>query len=329
MRTQAIKNVLLAAALFSLPAFQYVVPRSVMRLIHRFPKPTWIENLAVRSNGDVIVTLLSAPELHLISPLASPPKQSLIHSFQGTPNITGLLGITEIDQDVFAFVAGNASQPGSYSVWQANFRRRGDQRAAATISKVVDVPSAGLLNGMTTLKANTVLIADSMAGNIVKLCTQTKQAEVIIDDVTMKPGVSGSFSPGINAIKLLGSFLYYTNTFTGNLHRVEIDTGTGEAVGEVKTIASLGDIDDFAVGRDGTIYVTDGVSHIIVEVTPGGQHRTFAGGPNSIGMAGPTAAAIGRMEKDANTLYVVTNGGFKAPINGTMTTGGSLIAISL
>jgi hypothetical protein len=301
-----------------------------MRIVHRFPKPTWVENIAARSNGDLIVTLLSAPELHLISPHASPPTPSLIHTFKDTPGITSLLGITEIDQDVFAFIAGNASQPGSYSVWEADFGRTGSDGSAATITKIVDIPSAGLLNGITTLKSNTVLMADSMDGNVVKLDTQTKEYEVVIDDASMKPRTSPSFYAGINGIKLLGSNLYYTNSFTGMLHRVEINSDTGTAMGEVKTIASdLTDNDDFAAREDGTFYVVRDSFNVVEKVNPDGSHHIFAGSINSIGMAGPTAAAIGRSQKDANVLYVVTNGGIRAPIDGTKTTGGSVVAISL
>jgi len=50
--------------------------------------------------------MLTQPELHSIYPLDPSPKPSLVYRF---PNSTGLFGITEIEPDIFAVVAGNLS----------------------------------------------------------------------------------------------------------------------------------------------------------------------------------------------------------------------------
>lgn len=75
-----------------------------VRNITQFPNPTFVENIAIRSNGQALVTLLSTPELFLVDPDHGDPQ--LIHQF---PCATGLLGIAEIEDDVFAVVAGNVS----------------------------------------------------------------------------------------------------------------------------------------------------------------------------------------------------------------------------
>jgi hypothetical protein len=300
-----------------------------MKVVHRFPQPTWIENVAQRSNGDLLITLLSTPELHSISPLTDPATQTLVHSFGDTSNITSLLGITELEHDVFAFIAGNSSELGSYSVWQADFRHH-TGGSSALITKVADVPSAGLLNGMTTLDPNTVLIADSWAGNVIKLDMRTGKIEVAIDDASMNPNTTPRFTSGINGIKRLGSTLYFTNSFTGKFHRVQIDRHTGKAIGAIETVASdLLDNDDFAVREDATVYAVRDSYNIVEKVQPNGTHAVFAGSVDSVGMAGPTAATIGRTPNDMNVLYVVTNGGIRSPVGGTDTVGGTVVAISL
>jgi hypothetical protein len=38
------------------------------RVIHQFPVPSWVENLAIRSNGQIVVTFSSAPEVFLVDP---------------------------------------------------------------------------------------------------------------------------------------------------------------------------------------------------------------------------------------------------------------------
>ncbi|KAF2742498.1 hypothetical protein M011DRAFT_462429 [Sporormia fimetaria CBS 119925] len=309
---------LLSAALFVTPSSQYVLPRSAIRIQWEFRKPSWVENIAARANGDLLVTLLSAPGLHKIDPFNA-PKQTLVHSFAETPGITGLLGITELDADVFAFIAGNTSQPGSYSVWKAEFQNA--QSADASISKITDVPSAGLLNGITTLNPRTVLIADTNLGNVLRLDTRTGQSQVVIDDASMEGGING--------VKLLGRYLYFTNSVTGKLHKVPINRRTGRATGAVETVASeLTDADDFALHEDGTAYVARLSGNVIEKVAPDGTHEVFAGGQDSVGMAGPTALTFGRTSQDSNTLYLVTNGGLKHPVNGE-TVGGRVISITL
>lgn len=76
-----------------------------VRNITQFPDGTFVENIAIRSNGQALVTLLSAPELHLVD-LDHGGCPHLIHQF---PEVTGVLGIAEVEDDVFAVIAGNFS----------------------------------------------------------------------------------------------------------------------------------------------------------------------------------------------------------------------------
>jgi hypothetical protein len=96
-----------------------IVPRAApsqptLTDVWRFPKGTWAENMAVRSNGQLLVTFITPPDLYLVDPVA--PNPQLIHRF---PQAASLLGIAEVEKDVFAVVAGNfsvktlASTPGS------------------------------------------------------------------------------------------------------------------------------------------------------------------------------------------------------------------------
>ena len=92
--------------------------RPVLHDVWQFPNGTWVENLAVRSNGQILATLLSIPELYQVDPIGGQHPQ-LIHRF---PMVTGLTGITEVEKDVFVVIAGNwslktlSTTPGSYSM---------------------------------------------------------------------------------------------------------------------------------------------------------------------------------------------------------------------
>src|SRR5437762_692546 len=95
-----------------------------IRTLHQFPKPSWVENLCVRSNGQLLLTVLTSPDLYLLDP-SEPSQPILIHSFEG---YLGLMGISEVENDVFYIAAGNFNLStfdpgaGSYAVWEVDLR---------------------------------------------------------------------------------------------------------------------------------------------------------------------------------------------------------------
>jgi hypothetical protein len=89
----------------AMPNMARNVQPSTVHNITQFPNRTFIENLAIRSNGQALVTLLNVPELHLIDPDHG-GQSKLIHQF---PDVTGVMGIAEVEDDVFAVIAGNYS----------------------------------------------------------------------------------------------------------------------------------------------------------------------------------------------------------------------------
>lgn len=67
----------------------------------------WVENLAIRHTGHILATRIDVPELWSIDPSAS-PNHAGSHLYS-IPNATSLLGIAEIEPNVYAVVAGNFS----------------------------------------------------------------------------------------------------------------------------------------------------------------------------------------------------------------------------
>src|ERR1700722_14136610 len=91
--------------------------------IFEFAKGTWVENLAVRSNGKVLVTLGTSPELYQIDPFSDPAEATLVYRF---PDAKALGGIAEVEHDVFAVISYNASlttNGGAQFVWKADLRQ--------------------------------------------------------------------------------------------------------------------------------------------------------------------------------------------------------------
>lgn len=301
------------------------------RTVFQFANGTWVENIAVRRNGDLLVTLIDRPELYLIN--SQHGSASRIGDFEEAEALS-LLGITELAPDVFAVVAGNfsisqgTSIPKTYSVWQVDFNRGG---RCDKISEIKDMPEASFLNGMTTLQQqkDSVLISDSAKGVVFRVDTQTGDYEIVLEDETMKPLAGASLVLGINGIRVLGDYLYYINALKGLFCRVKIDLFTGVALGPYEVLATNVPGDDFAFSKDGIAYVAENGANSLVRVDQAGETSLVAGGLNSTLIPGATSAAFGRKNWDQNTVYVTTAGGQAAPVNGVYTEGGKVVAFDV
>ena len=79
------------------------------------------QNLAIRQNGAVLCTSISASSIFQVDPFAH--TETTVHQFAPTDNI---LGITEVYDDVFVVVSANISTatstawPGSAKMWKVD-----------------------------------------------------------------------------------------------------------------------------------------------------------------------------------------------------------------
>ncbi|KAH7117163.1 hypothetical protein B0J11DRAFT_538468 [Dendryphion nanum] len=300
------------------------------RAVYQFPNPSWIENIAVRSNGDLLLTMLTTPELYQLRGVQGPsPRAELIHGF---PSITGLTGIAETTQDTFIVAGGNSSGPGvgipgTSSVWEVKLRGRRPE-----VVKIVDIPEAVFLNGVVTnpLNKNEVLIADSSLGKVFKVNIKEKNHQVAAEVPEMAPPANAPIPLGINGVHIQDGFLYWTNTILSKLFRIRINKNgivtTGAEVETVATLTSL--LDDFALDRLGTSWVTTNGNNTVLAISPNGKNVVVEGSLSELTVAGATAAAFGRTPKDSDILYVVTSGALAVPVNGTITEGGKIVAIN-
>ncbi|CAN9118779.1 unnamed protein product [Alternaria alternata] len=306
-----------------------------VRPVYQFDNGTWLENIAVRSNGNLLVTLIDRPSLYEINPFRN-NTPTLITNLEDETNTTSLLGITEMSPDVFVFIAGNfsvaraGSDAASYSVWQIDFNR-GDLAKCEKVSEIEALPEASFLNGMTTLdrEQGTVLISDSVLGLVWRLNVWTGKYDVVLEDETMKPAEDTLLVLGINGIKIFNGYLYYINALKGFFCRVEINTSTGEAVGPYETLQTDLPGDDFVMSADGVAFIAENGGNSLERVDVDGTRSLIAGGLNTTVVAGATAAAFGRTWKDQGVVYVVTSGGQAAPVNGTYTEGGKVVAVTV
>lgn len=305
---------------------------SALKTVYEFPYETWVENIAVRDTGELLVTLIDHPELHMVDPFNA-INTTVISSF---PDALGLLGIAEYQPDQFAVVVGNWSDVtfktvnGSYSIWTVDLRHVyvHDFQVVrpAIVKKVTDIPEASFLNGLTVLSPEdaTVLIADSGLGLVWLLNLNTGEYQIILEDPTMAP--APPLNLGINGIHLHEGFACYTNSVQGLFCRIPIhQNGSRSGVTGVFDTGYFGD--DFAFDEFGTAYVTADPNNLLFTITWNGNVSTVIGGAESLEIEGATAAQFGRTILDRQILYITTNGGIPNPVNGSAV-GGKIVAFN-
>lgn len=303
------------------------LPLSV-NVIHQFPKPTWVENLAIRSDSsnDILCTIFTTPDLYLVDP--STGSATLLHSF---PSILGLLGIAQIGHDIFYVAGGNfslttlVSTPGSFAVWEVDIRGYDEHGVdGVKVNKIVDIKEAMLLNGATRLDSASkiLLIADSFLGGVWEVDVEKGTYKLGIVMAEMKPTSGPGFSIGVNGIKVKDGYLYFDNTAQETLSRIAIDPGSGTVSGAAEVLASGIEPDDFVFGKGDLIWIAQNSLNTISVLLKNGTVVNVAGSSNSLAVPGPSACEFGWEDK----LYCSATGGLVSQVNG-MFVGGEILEI--
>lgn len=307
----------------------------------------WIENIAVRQNGDLLLTVMEPSALlyRVSNPWEPTPNVELLYNFSSSVN--GLLGIAETKPDTFVLVGGNFSSaavgiPGTSAAWEVKFNsdqhsQNGTKSSAAAVSvrKIADITDAVFLNGLAALPScggDAVLIADSKLGLVYRLDTRTGQYEIAVQVPEMAPVPNQYLDIGVNGVKVHKGYLYFDNGFGSALYRIKINAAGFPATGSaVETVAQLGNapfVDDFAFGPDGSIWVASNLGNTIVRIAQNATGVVVAGAADEVSLLGDTAVAFGRTKEDQDILYVVTAGGSVETANGTtITETGKVVAV--
>lgn len=306
-----ITRYLLAAAVFVLPISgqQSDWTEPTYRQIYEFPSDpfTDIENIAVRSNGQLLLNVITAPSVFTLDPMLANPSPKLVHTFSETTSMTGII---EVSPDVFAVATGNITweefegYKGTWSVWTIDFR--GSETPA--ITKITSIPEVTLLNGMTSMPGTTdlILMCESVAGQVWSLNTTSGQYLPVIQDAAFLP--STTFPLGINGIRTFGRELYFTNSALGTFGRLPL-APNATATGPIQILCNLPPgsqaYDDFAITSDGISFVTDHPT-ALTKVYPDGAQIIYL---NSTDLIQPTSVVLGRGSEEQECIaYVVTAG---------------------
>jgi hypothetical protein len=298
------------------------------RLIRQYPPLTWVENLAVRPNGNILAVSNTSPILNQLDPVTN--RLLFVHDFSAYGN--AIQGITEVSADVFAIdvltcdlVGTQTCTPGSGSVWRVDFRRCTRSVDLPEVSMVAVLSDAGLLNGMATLDEyeGIILMADSLYGSIFRANIWTGDTGFLFADPSMS--ATSDVPSGVNGIRVVADHLYFTNSARGNLNRIPIDQRTGLPTGNVSVIASdfIGP-DDFEIDpREEVAYVCDGIGNRLLAVCL--RTGSIKGG---IDILGPTSARWASSRgRGTSRLVVSASGGLKQYVEHNVTIGGAIYEV--
>jgi hypothetical protein len=308
-------------------------------LVYQFSNgPTWIENIATRSNNQVLLSLTTAPEVYMVNPHTPNTKTiphvttiNLLHTF---PYLAAL-GIVELHNDIFYLILGNSSSTsfgsGTYSIWSMNLTSYNfTTNTGMETLKVADFPDSGLLNGITVLDQVKELLAisDSVTGVIHLLNTQTLKTSILLSEPEMTPPTP--LSIGINGLKTLchknTTYIYFSNTGKSLFARVPIDLSTLTKSGPVEILNDNVTVDDFTLDPErGVAWLAGSAENTLLRIPLGGGEVTEVfGNVNSTLLPGPTSVALGR-GRGQGEVYVTTSGRF----NGGFIEGGKVVSVDV
>jgi hypothetical protein len=292
--------------------------------IASFPRNYFLENVAVRADNSLLVTVVNPKELWYVPPTSGrvPVEPSLLFTFAQP-----VLGIAEIDPNIFYVCTSNA-----YTTHESYLHRL-DLRewtpgSSVDPQEVLEFPkSARALNGCCLLAPNVILVADSMAGLIWRVDLpkdgRPPVARVWLQHESMGyyPGSLKPEQPGINGTRYAAKlgYVYYTATAKKLFMRVRVDLETLGAVGEPEHVSAGRMADDFCIDENaGVAYLTTHRENTIdcVSLDPARNSERFivAGDPFTEELIGPSSGAWSRLPGEyGKVAYFTTDGGTASP----------------
>ncbi len=301
------------------------VPQAKITTVVTFPINYFLENLAVRSDNSLLVTVLNHKELWFIpSSESQPPVPLLLCRFEQCA-----MGIFEVEPDLFVICSSN--------LWTTHdcFLHRLDLRGwspgdPVQVRPLLELPSAALgLNGACLIAPGVALVADSFAGLIWRIDMTpnalSAKASVWLEDPSMASLPHGPMpdQPGINGLAYAAKthYVYFTSTARQLLMRVRVHPLTFEAAAAPEFVADGMMGDDLCLDEDSAMaYVTTHRQNTIDRVrfeatTAGAERESVAGIPFTEELLGPTSGRWSRRPGEyGRVAYFLTDGGIKNPM---------------
>lgn len=306
------------------------VPQAKLTVVAEFPERFFLENMAVRADGSMLITVQNRKELWYLPPPGEtmPVSPELLGAFDFNTTF-----VVEWRPDIFLLGVADVYKTHEARLYAIDLRgwnpgRPIEPRLVLEFPK----PWAGL-NGGCMIAPN-VLLAAGIANLIwrVDLADDGSAAArpwLAHDTMKNRPGEKKPEQPGTNGVQYAQrtGYLYYTTTSQQLMLRVKVDPNSLDPADLPEFIAGGRQWDDFLIDENaGVAYVTTHRENTIerVRLAHDGNRdgRTIvAGDPFTDRLVGPSAGAWSREESEyGRVAYFSTDGGTAQPPDGVFRT---------
>lgn len=301
-----------------------------LRTIHQFSNGTWAENLSLRADGSILVTIYEGgtEKIVLITPQPDGPGiLQVVHHFDDSQ--IGASGITELEPDIFFFNTFRRGSsvtnppPGTGQVWSINLRCFDGTPVTATL--VSNLTESIFLNGLTAThhEPERLLVADSQRGVVWRVDPDTGIYDISAN-VTSLTYTSSTLPLGVNGLHVKHDFVYFTNTQQRLFARYPI-SDSGLQTGPVEIIKSptITSVDDFTLFPgpfDAAIFASDALNGTFFQDQDCTKRLAATNGTTA------NRVAWAQMKADGSVpVFVTSEGGVEAyGVPGPVKVGGTL-----
>jgi putative intracellular protease/amidase/sugar lactone lactonase YvrE len=298
----SIARALVTALNHQLPAIFDHTPAEIApaQVITEFPVNTFLENIAIDAQGTIFVTSYEEGKIYRITSSGECREFAKIDG-----NVAGVVIDRAGNLLVAAAIVGGASLKENRktpTILQIH--------STGVVESQIALPDAIFLNGMTHLEGSRYLVADSYKGVIWEVDAIAKTTRIWIQDPLLARSDASNPFPAVNGIKIYNNSLFASNTQRQLLIRIPLADNSTPGTPEV--FLTNVNLDDFAFDARGNLYGTTHVYNSVIRISSEKQITTIAQAAQ--GMAGSTALAFGRGERDRTSIYITTNGGMSLPL---------------
>ena len=275
------------------------LPSSVLM---EFPPGTFLENIAISSEGKIFVSSLEEGTIYLVGRNGEATVYTSVERAAGLAfNGAGSLLIAS---------SIGSSAPGIYG-----------SGANGKAELLVPLPKAVFLNGLIHLAGSRFLVADSYQALIWEVDIDAKTSRIWLEHPSLAHAADPFHPvpqfPGVNGLRIYDNAVFVSSTEQQKLIRIPLTDDF--SAGKPETFMTSINLDDFAFDEKGNLYGTTHVYNSVVKITPERIVTLVATLEDCV--AGSTSAAFGRTDSDKTILYVTTNGGMSAPPMGGVQAG--------